>query len=394
MTSASISSEPVPQIDLPTPQETGLPERRPPNLAENGWLHGRSPANQQIIIMHQGALRQVVEHSHSNRHVELGGALLGQVYRYQNQIYVEIMAALPAVSGSHGPIHFTFNADSWTQLQRDRAEQYPKLDIVGWFHTHPGLGVFYSGDDVVVHSAAFTLPWHVGLVVDPIRNEASFFGWIKGQLAPSAGFYELLDTPEPVVDWKMVQTSVWQETYEEHLAAEQGLEPHPNRAAADWQPAPQRWGLIVGALGLILSFFLLVGWVVPLTQQVNQLEALTLTLADQTLTENVAACPDSNLRILSPAVGSSVRMGSEVDVVGTAVHPDTYRYRVEIRPLGADLWSLVDDKRADTALGTIATWDTTLHQPAAYEMRLTAVDRNNIRLTNSALCLITLEVKP
>lgn len=392
MTSASISSEPVPQIDLPTPQETGLPERRPPNLAERGWLHGRSPANQQIIIMHQDALRQVVEHSHSDRRVELGGALLGQAYRYQSQIYVEIMAALPAVSGSHGPIHFTFNADSWTQLQRDRAERYPKLDIVGWFHTHPGLGVFYSGDDVVVHSAAFTLPWHVGLVVDPIRNEASFFGWIKGQLAPSAGFYELLDTPEPVVDWQMVRTSVWQETCEEHLAAGQELAPYSHGDMA--YSTSQNWGLIVGALGLLLGFFLLVGWVVPLTRQVNQLEALTLTLADQTLTENVAACPDPSLRILSPAVGSSVRVGDEVAVVGTAVHPEAYRYRVEVRPAGADLWSLVGDKRADTSLGTIATWDTTLHQPATYEMRLTAVDRNNIRLAHTEMCLIEIMLVP
>lgn len=392
MTSASISSESTPQVELQQPEVTGLPERQPPNLAEKGWLHGRSPANEQIIIMRQDALRQVVEHSHSNKRVELGGALLGQVYRYQNQIYVEIMAALPAVSGSHGPVHFTFNADSWTQLQHDRAEKYPKLDIVGWFHTHPGLGVFYSGDDVVVHSAAFTLPWHVGLVVDPVSNEASFFGWNKGQLAPSAGFYELLESPEPVINWKMVRTSVWQETYEDHLAAGQELAPYSRGGMA--YSTSQNWGLIVGALGLLLGFFLLVGWVVPLTRQVNQLEALALTLADQTLTENVAACPDPNLRILSPAAGSNVRVGDEVNVVGTAVHPEAYRYRVEVRPVGADLWSLAGNKRAATDLGTIATWDTTLHQPAAYEMRLTAVDRNNIRLANSAMCLITLEIKP
>jgi hypothetical protein len=192
----------------------------------------------------------------------------------------------------------------------------------------------------------------------------------------------------------MVRTSVWQETYEEHLAAQQGLDPYTDQVTASWQPKQQNWGLIAGALGLLLSFFLLVGWVVPLTRQVNQLEALTLTLADQTLTENVAACPDPNLRILSPAVGSGVRVGDEVDVVGTAVHPEAYRYRVEVRPVGADLWSLVGDKRADTSVGTIATWDTTLHQPAAYEMRLTAVDRNNIRLTNSATCLIDVVLTP
>ena len=99
---------------------SGLPERQPPDLLKRVGYTAVPPHNEQIIIMRQDALRQVVAHSHSNLHVELGGALLGQAYRYDNQIYVDVVAALPAVSGSHGPIHFTFNADSWTQLQRDR----------------------------------------------------------------------------------------------------------------------------------------------------------------------------------------------------------------------------------------------------------------------------------
>ena len=92
----------------------------------------------------------------------------------------EVKAALPAVSSDHGPVHFTFSADSWARLHRDRTAHYAQLDIIGWFHTHPGLGVFYSSDDVVVHTAAFTLPWHVGLVVDPLGNHASYFGWQDG----------------------------------------------------------------------------------------------------------------------------------------------------------------------------------------------------------------------
>ncbi|MCP4428941.1 MAG: hypothetical protein GY803_31030 [Chloroflexi bacterium] len=389
MTSVSISSE-----------THTLPERQPPDLLEKGWLHGRSPRTDSVaIITRPEALAQIVAHSHSDLGVELGGTLLGSVYQHDGEVYVEVQAALPADTGDHGPIHFTFTADSWTQLQRDHAEKYPHLEIVGWFHTHPGLGVFYSGDDVVVHSAAFTLPWHVGLVIDPVRNEAAFFGWNKGQLTPLAGFYELVDLEAgATVDWRMVRTSVWQETYEEHLAMERDAAEYA--PVADWRSAqwgqtePARWGLIVGALGLILSFFLLVGWVVPLTKQVNQLETLALTLADETLLENAAACPDPQLRILSPMTGSSVRVGSELDVMGTAVHPEAYRYRIEVRPAGTDSWLLVDDQRQDTNLGVLATWDTIPHQPAAYEMRLTAVDRNNIRLTNSVDCQIQIEITP
>lgn len=394
MTSVSTSSEfatttPAPQVELHQTEFNSLPEQQPPKLAERGWLHGRSPSRGPInVIAHQAALIQIVSHSESNRQVEVGGAMVGSVYQFKGEIFVEIEAVLPAVSGDHGPSHFTFSADSWAQLQRDRASEYPQLEIVGWFHTHPGLGVFYSGDDVIVHSAAFTLPWHVGLVLDPVRNEAGFFGWSSGGITPLPGFYELLESEtQAVVDWQMVRTSVWNESYQDRLEEERSI-------VSDWQQSRHgRWGLIVGSLGLILGFFLLVGWVVPLTRQVQQLEALSLSLADATLTKNAAACPDPNLRILIPEADGTIKSGSEVTVMGTADHSDAFRYRVEVRPVGTEPWTLINAQRQDKTLGSLATWDTTPHLPATYEMRLTAVDRNNVRLVNTALCLISFELR-
>ncbi len=403
MTSVSTSSDTGPgpavaHVESQQHELNSLPEHQPPPLAKKGWLHGRSPRTDPVIIIaHPKALGQITTHSQSDLGVELGGALLGRVYRHAGQVYVEIQAALPAVAGDHGPIHFTFTADSWTQLQRDHAEQFPYLEIVGWFHTHPGLGVFYSGDDVVVHSAAFTLPWHVGLVIDPVRDEAAFFGWSKSVLAPLAGFYELVEPPTgPVVDWQMVRTSVWQESDEERLTMDQETAPaHANAwKTAVWQQDSSRWGLIVGTLGLLLGFFLLVGWVVPLTNQVNRLENVVLTLANETLPANTAACPDPHLRILIPLAGGMVPAGTELEIIGTADHPDAFRYRVEVRPMGADLWMLVDDQRRDATLGLLAKWDTSSHRPGMYEMRLTAVDRNNVRLVNTQLCLVALELAP
>lgn len=401
MTSVSTSSESgtvpaVPQVELQQHELNSLPERQPPPLTKKGWLHGRSPRNDPVIIItHREALGQITAHSQSDLGVELGGALLGRAYRYKGQVYVEVQAALPAAAGDHGPIHFTFTADSWTQLQQDRSASYPHLDIVGWFHTHPGLGVFYSGDDVIVHSAAFTLPWHVGLVVDPVGNEAAFFGWAKNNLVPLAGFYELVEPPiGPVVDWQMVPTTVWQESYEERPEQETGLTEAGEWQTAVWQQDASHWGLIMGALGLLLGFFLLVGWVVPLTNQVNRLESVALTLADEALPANTAACPDPRLRILTPLAGGVVPAGSELEIIGTADHPDAYRYRVEVRPMGVDLWTLVDDQRRDNTLGLLAKWDTSTLQPGMYEIRLTAVDRNNIRLVNSELCLLSITLLP
>jgi len=380
----------------------GLPERPRPLLAEKCLLHGTEPGPDQVhVIVRPAALAQIAAHSVSNLRSELGGALLGQVYRHQSTVFVDVAAALVAISGDHGPIHFTFSADSWSQLQKDRAEQYPELAIVGWFHTHPGLGVFYSSDDVVVHSAAFTLPWHVGLVVDPVQQEACFFGWTGGQLEPLNGFYEWTNGQRAsAVNWQVVRTAVWQgaEGYDhgpEDPAAGAQLHRRVYTSGSQWpalSPLMGWLGLAAGSLGLLLAFFLLVGWVLPLARQVGYLQSAVLTLADNAA--NAAACPDPNLRLLAPAMGQVVSAGSRVAIIGTADVPEAARYRAEVRPAGTDAWSLVNARSRDTSLGLLAEWDTTPHTPALYELRLTAVDRNNVRLANTALCLITVEVSP
>ena len=412
MSSASTSSKTAVSPPSPAASETithpgiqQLPQKQPPVLSEQAVLHGKimhhgkAPAAV-IVIVSQAALAQIESHSRSNLHTELGGALLGRAYRSSGQVYVSVAAAVPAVSADHGPLHFTFNADTWTQLRLDREKHYPDLEIVGWFHTHPNLGVFYSADDVVVHSAAFTLPWHVGLVVDPVRNEACFFGWEDAELIPFTGFYELLDAQEtPYVNWRVVRTSVWKDATEEELAQrEMPSQVEQTTVYAPTTPKPSfnpGIGLIVGSIGLLLALFMLIGWVIPLSQQANRLENVVLVLANEALAEsNAAACPDPRLRILNPILGSGFRAGTELEVIGTATHPDAVRYQIEQRPFNAESWQPLNTIRRSTKLGELASWNTTDLSPGLYEIRLTAVDRNNIRLTNTARCDIAIELVP
>ncbi|MCA9959505.1 MAG: Mov34/MPN/PAD-1 family protein, partial [Anaerolineales bacterium] len=373
-----------------------LPVKQPP-LSDKCWLHREQPVpNQPYVIISQTAIQQIDAHSSSNLRSELGGALLGKAYRYEDKTFVEIRATLPAVSPDHGPIHFTFGADTWSQLQRDRAEQYPDLDIIGWFHTHPALGVFYSSDDVVVHSAAFTLPWHVGLVVDPVSKEIGLFGWINGQLAPFSGCYELLDQfSDPVIPWRVVRTAVWYDDSHEF-----GTEPNsgvymPGNQLPSLLGISPRFGLLVGAFGVLLSFILLLGWIVPLSTQVGQLENVVLTMSNPALAaSNAAACPDSRLRILSPLTGTSVNVGDTITILGSANYPDAARYQLEIRPAGVESWALLSTKRWNANLGQLGQWDTTNYQAGSYELRLKAVDRNNVRLNESEMCQISLDLRP
>ncbi|MCP5099507.1 MAG: hypothetical protein GY943_28460 [Chloroflexi bacterium] len=406
MTSASTYSDPSGQ-ERPSPESDqvkvtnpahdhtrALPERPLPNLNGSHFLHGHTPSTSEVsVITTQEALAQIRAHSISNLRTELGGVLLGHAYRNGKQLFVEVKAALPAVSKDHGPVHFTFSADSWTQIHQDKAAQYPELEIIGWFHTHPALGVFYSSDDVVVHSAAFTLPWHVGLVVDPIRNEACFFGWQHGELTPFTGFYEALTTQsEPVVGWQVVRTSVWSSYDEAPHYNPDGTVQNYASAANSYQPSALNpvTGMLLGIAGVLLTFFLLVGWVFVLNQRVNQMETVLLAMGSQApATSNAAVCADPNVRILAPLVGQTAVSGDKVDIIGTADIANTTRYRIESRLTGGTgEWQTVDVQRRNATFSKLATWNTADMIPGVYDLRLVPVDKNNIRLADAPSCTI------
>ena len=408
MTSESISSRPPETPEPNAEAQSGnanndhrqalaaLPFRQPPAPPASWLVHGEAPADTEpTVLIHQLALLQIDAHSRSNLDYELGGALLGTAYRYKSGVIVEVSAALPATSGDHGPVHFTFSADSWSKLHQDRAAHYPQLDIVGWFHTHPDLGVFYSSDDVVVHSAAFTQPWHVGLVVDPVRAEASFFGWVDGALQPLSGFYELPERqPESRVPWRIVQTAVWDQPYVPESAVAQ---PSAVYLARSGRPrfSGREVGLLASGLALLLGFFWVAGVVVPLQRRVNSLETTILNMAQVALADsNAQSCPDPRLRLLVPLSGQSYAAGTTIPLLGTAAYPDAPRYQVDVRAKGLDPWTTVGRVNRDTRLGTITEWNSAGYPPGNYELRLAAVDRNNIRIAGSSPCSIEVNLMP
>jgi proteasome lid subunit RPN8/RPN11 len=375
-----------------------LPERQPPNLDEECLLHGQETAGEGLIIfISQLALKQIAMHSKSDLGSEVGGVLLGRVYQYGAEIYLDVQAAIPAVTTDHGPIHFTFTADAWSQLHKDRAVRYPALDIVGWFHTHPNLGVFYSSDDVVVHSAAFTMPWHIGMVIDPIRKEMALFGWKDEELIICPSFYERMELQSSsVLEWDIVPTAVWDHPYEYRGEEDRGRSSvYLPATSVPVMPALKSYiGYGIAGLALLLSLLMLLGWVLPLTREVDRLQNMVIVLADSALSEsNSGLCPDPRLRILAPLAAQQIPAGSLVEITGTAMLPEVSRYQIDIRPsVVEERWTTVGSHRGSTKLGELAIWDSETWPPGIYEMRLVPVDNNNIMVPGSPPCVIDVEL--
>lgn len=125
-------------------------------------------------------LQGLEEHAASSPHCEVGGLLFGQADVGGSRLQLMVTGALPAESFDAGPLHLTFTHETWNRLRRRRAAEYAGDLVVGWYHTHPGLGVFLSGLDLGLHARIFAVqPWCVALVLDPVRRRRAFF-WPRG----------------------------------------------------------------------------------------------------------------------------------------------------------------------------------------------------------------------
>ena len=120
---------------------------------------------------------QVWEHVQSSPNIESGGVLVGYPFKVSDQsiTFVIIAGAIPQSSNNRGIAHFTVGPEEVAVTRTLQEQKFPGLITVGWYHSHPGHGVFLSQQDMVIVRSIYNLPWHLALVVDPKRGEAAFF---------------------------------------------------------------------------------------------------------------------------------------------------------------------------------------------------------------------------
>lgn len=161
-----------------------------------------------FIFLTEDAYYEANDHADSDITHEVGGILIGQVRQtLTGAYYVVIEVAMAADHVHHSAVHLTFTSDTIVDLHNRKDDLYPDKQIVGWFHTHPGLSVFLSSYDVFLYTNFFTQPWQVALVIDPRAERAGFFRYPNGnksQLDPQryGGFYELAPSGQSVIAWR------------------------------------------------------------------------------------------------------------------------------------------------------------------------------------------------
>ena len=133
------------------------------------------------ILIDEPALRAAQAHALSSLSREVAGVLVGSRPekqpdgRYVVHIFDTIVARHTVMQGAS----VTYTPESWRYLNDTLAEKYPDdtAVMVGWYHTHPGFGIFLSGMDLFIHQNFFTQIWHVAMVLDPRARTSGFFCW-------------------------------------------------------------------------------------------------------------------------------------------------------------------------------------------------------------------------
>jgi len=134
----------------------------------------KRPANADVFVP-EGVICEMLEHAArgSSENAEVMGLLAGSVFRDDKGKYATVTKAVTSgllsddVSVRFDPADMSMLFDALDGLDFNYV-------IVGWYHSHLGIGCFMSDTDVSSHASAFGDTGYA-FVIDPIREELKIF---------------------------------------------------------------------------------------------------------------------------------------------------------------------------------------------------------------------------
>jgi proteasome lid subunit RPN8/RPN11 len=200
-------------------------------------IKAKAAEGQPTLVVDSEVVRLIRQHARSSGKTEVCGVLIGQDRDHR----IEVAACIEGQNADEAGAHVTFTQDTWEHIYAVKDKKYPDERIVGWYHSHPGFGIFLSEHDTFIHRNFFSSPGQVAWVFDPQSDEEGCFGWVSGRIERLARIAvvdrrggELAEgRPEPVSS---------DEADTEHLAATTMVKPIAKPVARNEtrEPAPIR----------------------------------------------------------------------------------------------------------------------------------------------------------
>jgi proteasome lid subunit RPN8/RPN11 len=133
------------------------------------------------IAIRQSVMEDIRAHGKETIDVEICGILLGTVYHDSRGPWCLIDASVRGNFSAGKQTAVTITSETWTHFNEVRDRLHPDKKFIGWYHTHPGFGIFLSGMDDFIQENFFSEPWQTALVYDPKSGEEGVFIWRDGK---------------------------------------------------------------------------------------------------------------------------------------------------------------------------------------------------------------------
>ncbi|MEW6621138.1 MAG: Mov34/MPN/PAD-1 family protein [bacterium] len=134
----------------------------------------------------------VRKHAQKRIDREVGGFLIGDALQEKGALFIQITHLMMVQEIQHKSGEFIFTHEVWKTIDSLMSERYHDKQLLGWYHTHPGIGLFLSPEDKFIQNNFFNHPWQVTLVLDPLTKYQVFYYSQKTKLV-NVGFYIYTD---------------------------------------------------------------------------------------------------------------------------------------------------------------------------------------------------------
>lgn len=138
-----------------------------------------------MVLVHKKVLYDIYHHADNELHHEVGGYLIGfpAIDHRTGKKVTYVDKAIRAIYDS-SKTHVTMHSISFNEVENIR--QRDGTILVGWYHSHPNMGIFLSGTDTENFRIYHPEQYQVAVVVDPSKTEKNiesdsewigFWGW-------------------------------------------------------------------------------------------------------------------------------------------------------------------------------------------------------------------------
>ena len=148
---------------------------------------------------------------------EIGGFLLGTYEGNDNDYKLYIEKFVPITPKDNDVYSIEFGSKAWTELAEIQ-EENEDLSLVGWFHTHPGHGLFLSRPDLKIQNGLFKEPYQIAMVVDPLTEDMNTGFFTRNK---SGSMNNKNDKVEHVSWTKWTEIDKWSRTVNRNIKQQQ-----------------------------------------------------------------------------------------------------------------------------------------------------------------------------